>query len=132
MANDSVYGLGGAVWTRDLNRAIRVSRGVETGRMWVNTYNQIPAGAPFGGYKHSGIGRETHKVILSHYTQQKNIMINLGETPSGFYPAQYGQRQYRTGAHDHVMIFFLPTTSLDRTVWRKWALYRSQHGGSGG
>ena len=88
MANDSVYGLGGAVWTRDLNRAIRVSRGVETGRMWVNTYNQIPAGAPFGGYKHSGIGRETHKVILSHYTQQKNIMINLGETPSGFYPAQ--------------------------------------------
>ena len=88
MANDSVYGLGGAVWTRDLNRAIRVSRGIETGRMWVNTYNQIPAGAPFGGYKHSGIGRETHKVILSHYTQQKNIMINLGETPSGFYPAQ--------------------------------------------
>lgn len=51
--------------------------------MWVNTYNQIPAGAPFGGYKHSGIGRETHKVILSHYTQQKNIMINLGETPRG-------------------------------------------------
>ncbi len=88
MANDSIYGLGGAVWTRDLNRAIRVSRGIETGRMWVNTYNQIPAGAPFGGYKHSGIGRETHKVILSHYTQQKNIMINLGETPSGFYPAQ--------------------------------------------
>ena len=87
MANDSIYGLGGAVWTRDLNRAIRVSRGIETGRMWVNTYNQIPAGAPFGGYKHSGIGRETHKVILSHYTQQKNIMINLGETPSGFYPA---------------------------------------------
>ncbi len=88
MANDSVYGLGGAVWTRDLNRAIRVSRGIETGRMWVNTYNQIPAGAPFGGYKHSGIGRETHKVILSHYTQQKNIMINLSETPSGFYPAR--------------------------------------------
>ena len=88
MANDSVYGLGGAVWTRDLNRAIRVSRGVETGRMWVNTYNQIPAGAPFGGYKQSGIGRETHKVILEHYTQKKNIMINLRETPSGFYPAK--------------------------------------------
>ncbi|MGM9578420.1 MAG: aldehyde dehydrogenase family protein [Evtepia sp.] len=86
MANDSVYGLGGAVWTRDINRAIRVSRGVETGRMWVNTYNQIPSGAPFGGYKQSGIGRETHKVILEHYTQKKNIMINLNETPSGFYP----------------------------------------------
>lgn len=86
MANDSVYGLGGAVWTRDINRAIRVARRVETGRMWVNTYNQIPSGAPFGGYKQSGIGRETHKVILEHYTQQKNIMINLNETPSGFYP----------------------------------------------
>ena len=76
----------GAVWTRDINRAIRVSRRIETGRMWINTYNAIPEGAPFGGYKSSGIGRETHKVILEHYTQQKNIMINLNETPSGFYP----------------------------------------------
>lgn len=88
MANDNKYGLGGAVWTRDINRAIRVCRGIETGRMWVNTYNSIPAGAPFGGYKVSGIGRETHKVILEHYTQQKNIMINLSEAPSGFYPAK--------------------------------------------
>ena len=86
MANDSTYGLGGAVWTRDINRAIRVSRAVETGRMWVNTYNAIPEGAPFGGYKNSGIGRETHKVMLEHYTQMKNIMINLSESPSGFYP----------------------------------------------
>ncbi|MEG1642009.1 MAG: aldehyde dehydrogenase family protein [Synergistaceae bacterium] len=86
MANDNKYGLGGAVWTRDINRAIRVSRAIETGRMWVNTYNSIPSGAPFGGYKVSGIGRETHKVILEHYTQMKNIMINLSEEPSGFYP----------------------------------------------
>ena len=86
MANDSKYGLSGAVFTRDINRAIRVSRAIETGRMWVNTYNAIPAGAPFGGYKQSGIGRETHKVILEHYTQMKNIMINLSEAPSGFYP----------------------------------------------
>ena len=86
MANDNDYGLGGAVWTRDINRAIRVSRAIETGRMWVNTYNAIPEGAPFGGYKASGIGRETHKVILEHYTQMKNIMINLSEAPSGFYP----------------------------------------------
>ena len=86
MANDNDYGLGGAVWTRDINRAIRVCRGIETGRMWVNTYNAIPAGAPFGGYKASGIGRETHKIILEHYTQMKNIMINLSEAPSGFYP----------------------------------------------
>ena len=88
MANDSEYGLGGAVWTRDINRALRVSRAIETGRMWVNTYNAIPEGAPCGGYKASGIGRETHKVMLEHYTQMKNIMINLSEAPTGFYPVK--------------------------------------------
>ena len=86
MANDSVYGLGGAVWTTDLSKAIRVSRAIETGRMWVNTYNEIPAGAPFGGYKQSGIGRETDLSILDAYTQQKNIFINLDEDATGFYP----------------------------------------------
>ena len=85
MANDSEYGLGGAVWTRDINRAIRVARSVETGRMWVNTYNDIPAGAPFGGYKLSGIGRETDKTTMRHYMQTKNIFINLSEKPSGLY-----------------------------------------------
>lgn len=86
MANDSDYGLGGGIFTRDITKAINVARRIETGRMWVNTYNQIPAGAPFGGYKRSGIGRETDLSILDAYTQQKNIFINLSEVPSGFYP----------------------------------------------
>lgn len=85
MANDSEYGLGGAVWTKDINRAFRVARGVETGRMWVNNYNNLPAHAPFGGYKKSGIGRETHKVILDHYTQMKNIFVSLTDDKVGLY-----------------------------------------------
>lgn len=85
MANDSEYGLGGGVWTRDINKAIRVSKALETGRVWVNTYNSIPAGAPFGGYKKSGIGRETHKMILDAYSQTKNIIINTSEKKSGLY-----------------------------------------------
>lgn len=85
MANDNEYGLGGAVWTHDINRALRVARGVETGRMWVNTYNQIDAGTPFGGYKKSGIGREAHKMVLEHYTQCKNIYISMDEGPFGAY-----------------------------------------------
>jgi acyl-CoA reductase-like NAD-dependent aldehyde dehydrogenase len=85
MANDSEYGLGGAVWTQDINRALRVAKEVETGRMWVNTYNQLPAHTPFGGYKKSGIGRETHRMMLDHYTQTKNIYISMSEEKVGFY-----------------------------------------------
>jgi len=85
MANDSMYGLAGGVWTQDINRAIRVSRAVEAGRLWVNMYDNVPAGAPFGGYKKSGYGRETDKVILDSYTQTKSIIINLSQNPSGFY-----------------------------------------------
>ncbi|MFU2208975.1 aldehyde dehydrogenase family protein [Solidesulfovibrio sp. C21] len=85
MANDNEYGLGGAVWTKDINRALRVARGVETGRMWVNTYNILPAHAPFGGYKKSGIGRENHSMMLDHYTQSKNIFISLSEDKIGLY-----------------------------------------------
>ena len=85
MANDSEYGLGGAVWSQNINRALRVARAIETGRMWLNCYNQLPAGAPFGGYKKSGIGRETHKLIMNAYTQKKNIYIHMSEAPSGLY-----------------------------------------------
>jgi aldehyde dehydrogenase (NAD+) len=85
LANDSVYGLGGGVFTKNINTALKVARSVRTGRVWVNTYNSIPAGAPFGGYKLSGIGRETHKMILNAYTQVKNIMINMNEGTTGLY-----------------------------------------------
>lgn len=85
LANDSEFGLGGAVWTNDINRAMRVATQIETGRMWVNTYNELPAGAPFGGYKKSGIGRETYKSVLDAYTQTKNIFINIKENGIGFY-----------------------------------------------
>lgn len=85
MANDSEYGLGGAVWTKDLPRAIKVARSIQTGRVWVNTYNQIPAGAPFGGYKKSGIGRETYKTMLDAYSQMKNIFIDTAENGPGLY-----------------------------------------------
>lgn len=85
MANDSEYGLGGGVWSTDINRCLRVSRALETGRVWVNCYNRLPAGAPFGGYKTSGIGRETHKMILNAYTQVKNIYISTREEREGMY-----------------------------------------------
>lgn len=85
MANDSEFGLAGAVWTKDINRALRISRAIETGRMWVNNYNNLPAHAPFGGYKKSGIGRETHKMMLEHYTQKKNIFIHMSENKLGLY-----------------------------------------------
>lgn len=85
MANDSPYGLGGGVFSRDINRIMAVARGVRTGRIWVNQYNAFPAGSPFGGYKESGIGRETHKSMLDAYSQTKNILINLNDTPGGMF-----------------------------------------------
>ncbi|MDO5685958.1 MAG: aldehyde dehydrogenase family protein [Neisseria sp.] len=85
LANDSIYGLGGAVWTQNINRALRVSKAIQTGRVWVNCYNHLPAGAPFGGYKESGIGRENHKMMLAAYTQVKNIYISTREEREGMY-----------------------------------------------
>jgi len=85
LADASDYGLAGAVWTQDINRAIRVARAIETGRMWVNTYHDIPAHAPFGGYKKSGLGRETHKSMLDAYSEKKNIYISLNEAPFGVF-----------------------------------------------
>ncbi len=85
LANESDYGLAGAVWTQDINRALRVARAIKTGRMWVNTYHELPAHAPFGGYKKSGIGRETHKMMLESYTEKKNIIISLNESTYGLF-----------------------------------------------
>lgn len=85
MVNDSPYGLGGGIFTKDITRALRIAREMETGRVWINCYNQIPAGSPFGGYKQSGIGRETHKMILGNYSQVKNIYIDLKAKASKLY-----------------------------------------------
>ncbi len=85
LANDSDYGLAGGVWTTNIRTAFKVARGIRTGRIWVNTYNSFEAGTPFGGYKDSGIGRETHKMILDAYTQAKNIYINLDEGTTGMF-----------------------------------------------
>jgi len=85
IANDTLYGLGGGVWTRDGSRAFRVGRGIKAGRVWVNCYHQYPAGAAFGGYKVSGIGRETHQMMLEHYSQTKNLLVSYDQNPLGFF-----------------------------------------------
>jgi aldehyde dehydrogenase len=85
IANDTLYGLGAGVWTRDMHQAYQVSRAVEAGRVWVNCYHAYPAHAPFGGYKKSGIGRETHKMMLDHYRQTKNMLISYDKNALGFF-----------------------------------------------
>jgi aldehyde dehydrogenase len=85
IANDTVYGLGAGVWTRDGNTAYRMGRAIKAGRVWTNCYHAYPAHATFGGYKESGIGRETHKVMLDHYQQTKNLLVSYSENKLGFF-----------------------------------------------
>lgn len=85
IANDTVYGLGAGVWSRDGSRAYRMGRNIKAGRVWTNCYHAYPAHAAFGGYKESGIGRETHKVMLDHYQQTKNLLVSYSENKLGFF-----------------------------------------------
>jgi aldehyde dehydrogenase len=85
IANDTLYGLGAGVWTRDGNTAYRAGREIQAGRVWTNCYHAYPAGAAFGGYKASGIGRENHKMMLSHYQQTKNLLVSYSPDKLGFF-----------------------------------------------
>jgi aldehyde dehydrogenase len=85
IANDTLYGLGAGVWSRDGNTAYRAGREIQAGRVWTNCYHHYPAHAAFGGYKQSGIGRETHKMMLDHYQQTKNLLVSYDPNPMGFF-----------------------------------------------
>ena len=85
IANDTLYGLGAGVWTREANLAYRAGREIQAGRVWTNCYHAYPAAAAFGGYKGSGIGRENHKMMLDHYQQTKNLLVSYTEKPDGFF-----------------------------------------------
>ncbi len=85
IANDTLYGLGAGVWTRDAHELYQVPRAIQAGRVWVNQYHSYPAGAPFGGYKQSGIGRENHKMMLDYYRQTKNMLISYDKNKLGFF-----------------------------------------------
>lgn len=85
IANDTLYGLGAGVWTRDAHELYQVPRAIQAGRVWVNCYHAYPAHAPFGGYKKSGFGRETHKMMLDHYRQTKNMLISYDKEKLGFF-----------------------------------------------
>lgn len=85
LANDTIYGLGAGVWTRDAHQLYTVPRAIQAGRVWVNQYHSYPAGAPFGGYKQSGIGRENHKMMLDYYRQTKNMLISYSKEKLGFF-----------------------------------------------
>ena len=85
IANDTLYGLGAGVWSREANTCYRMGRGIQAGRVWTNCYHAYPAHAAFGGYKQSGIGRETHKMMLDHYQQTKNLLVSYSPNKLGFF-----------------------------------------------
>ena len=85
IANDTIFGLGAAVWSRDMNTCYRMGRGIQAGRVWTNCYHLYPAHAAFGGYKKSGIGRENHKMMLAHYQQTKCMLVSYSPSKLGFF-----------------------------------------------
>jgi aldehyde dehydrogenase len=85
IANDTLYGLGAGLWSRDANRCYRFGRAIQAGRVWTNCYHAYPAHAAFGGYKQSGIGRETHSMMLDHYQQTKNLLVSYSPKKLGFF-----------------------------------------------
>jgi aldehyde dehydrogenase len=85
IANDTIFGLGSGVWSRNGNVAYRMGRGIKAGRVWTNCYHAYPAHAAFGGYKESGIGRENHKMMLDHYQQTKNLLVSYSPKKLGFF-----------------------------------------------
>ena len=117
IANATEFGLGAGVWTRDINRAYRMGRGIEAGRVWTNCYHAYPAHAAFGGYKKSGVGRETHKRALEHYQQTKNLLVSYDVNPLGFFLALGPVMLPATGTCrqqcESVRVVFLP----DRLPW---------------
>jgi aldehyde dehydrogenase len=85
IANDTMYGLGAGVWTRDTSRAFRMGRAIQAGRVWTNCYHLYPAHAAFGGYKTSGVGRENHRMMLDHYSQTKCLLVSYDPNALGFF-----------------------------------------------
>jgi RimJ/RimL family protein N-acetyltransferase len=114
IANDTPYGLGAGVWTRDGSRAYRMGRAIQAGRVWTNCYHAYPAHAAFGGYKESGIGRETHKAMLDHYQQTKNLLVSYSpEVGFTLAPAAQGRG--------------LATRAVRGALEQLWALTAARH-----
>ncbi|WP_238175885.1 pyrroloquinoline quinone precursor peptide PqqA [Pseudomonas aeruginosa] len=115
IANDTEYGLGAGLWTRDINRAYRMGRGIKAGRVWTNCYHLYPAHAAFGGYKKSGVGRETHKMMLDHYQQTKNLLVSYDINPLGFFwagqavPTKSGGKLLRKSHSERAPLMFNST-----------------------